>query len=193
LSVDFNLTLILPHISFSSHLHILSSFVFYLISNIAKMPRNVCITAIDGQTGFLIAELILTHPDFKPKITSVTGLTLHPTSAKAKEAAKLGAKIVPHKPGRERDMVATLKGTGCDTICLVPPAHKEKFDIVVELVSAAKRADVQNVCFISSAGCDYADPQRQPRLREFLEMEMLVLSAKGDTSTKLGHSPCVIR
>lgn len=103
---------------------------------------------------------------------------MHPTSARAKELSKLGAKIVAQKPGRERDMVKTLKETGCDTICLIPPAHKEKYDIVVELVNAAKKAGVQNVCFVSSVGCDLADPQKQPRLREFIDMEVLVLSAK---------------
>jgi len=141
----------------------------------------------------LIAELLLTHPDFSSKVDSVTGLTLHPTSAKAKELGKMGAKIVPHKPGREREMVNTLKQTGCDTICLIPPTHREKFDITVELVNAAKKAGVQNVLFISSAGCDLAERDKQPRLREFIDLEALVLSSKGDPNNPLGHSPCVIR
>jgi len=46
---------------------------------------------------------------------------------------------------------------------------------------------------ISSVGADLADPQGQPRLREFIDIEQLVLAAKGDPSTKAGHSPCVIR
>ena len=56
----------------------------------------------------------------------------------------LGAEIVPHVPGKLRDMVSTLKKTGCDTICLVPPAHQNKFDMCVELVEAAKKAGVTN-------------------------------------------------
>lgn len=157
------------------------------------MSRKVCITAIDGNTGFLIGELLLTNPDFKNQIDAVCGLTLHPSAAKAKELGKLGAKIIPHKYGRERDTVNTLKEAGCDTICLIPPAHQEKVDIVVELVHAAKKADVQNVLFISSAGCDLAERDKQPRLREFIDLETLVLSSKGDPNTKLGHSPVVIR
>ena len=157
------------------------------------MSRNVCITAVDGQTGFVIAELLVTNPDFSKKVDSVTGLSLHPTASKCKELAKMGVKIVPHKPGKERDMVKTLKETGCDTLCLIPPTHKEKYDITVELVEAAKKANVENVCFISSAGCDLADPQKQPRLREFIELETLVLSAKGDAEISLGNSPVVIR
>lgn len=157
------------------------------------MTRNVCITAVDGETGFLIAELILKNERFKKKVDSVTGLALDPTSAKAKELQSLGAVIVPHKPGREREVVATLKKTGCDTICLVPPARADKFDISVELAHAAKKAGVSNVLLLSAAGCDYAERDRQPRLREFIDLESVVLSAKGDPSTPLGGSPCVIR
>ncbi|KAK3390814.1 hypothetical protein B0H63DRAFT_446908 [Podospora didyma] len=157
------------------------------------MSRKICITAVDGQTGFLIAELILKDERFSKKIESVTGLALDPSSPKAKELETLGATIVPHNPGRERQMVNTLKKTGCDTICLVPPAHKDKFDICVELAVAAGKAGVQNVLLISSAGCDYAERDKQPRLREFIDIESVVLSAKGDPNIPLGHSPCVIR
>jgi hypothetical protein len=157
------------------------------------MPRKVCITAAEGNTGFLIAELLLTNHKFKSKIDSVVCLTMHPGAAKVKELGKLGATIVPHKPGSMREMVKTLKAAGADTICLVPPTHKEKFDICVELVNAAKKANIQNVLLISSAGCDLAERDKQPRLREFVDIETLVLSSKGDSSTSTGHSPCVIR
>jgi len=157
------------------------------------MSRKVCVTAAEGNTGFLIAELLLTDDKFKSKVDSVIGLTMHPGVAKAKELGKLGAIIVPHKPGSMREMVKTLKETGADTICLVPPAHKEKFDICVELVNAAKKANIPNVLLISSAGCDLAERDKQPRLREFVDIETLVLSTKGDSTTSTGHSPCVIR
>jgi len=157
------------------------------------MTRNVCISAIDGHTGFTIAELILKHRDFSRKIDSMVGLTMSPDSEQAKELKEMGATIVPHVPGRIRAMTKTLKDTGCDTICIVPPAHKNKFDICEELIAAAKKANIPNVCLISSAGCDYADPRRQPRLREFIDLEALVLEAKGDASTSTGTSPCVIR
>jgi uncharacterized protein YbjT (DUF2867 family) len=157
------------------------------------MPRNICITSIEGQTGFLIAELLLTDAKFKQQIDSLTGLALDPGAPKAKELAALGAVVVPHAPGRERDVVAALKETGCDTLCLVPPARADKLDVAVELASAAKKAGVANVLLISSAGCDYAERERQPRLREFVDLESVVLSAKGDPGSALGHSPCVIR
>ncbi|KAH7029876.1 uncharacterized protein B0I36DRAFT_245099 [Microdochium trichocladiopsis] len=157
------------------------------------MSRNICITAVEGQTGFLIAELLLTNNSFSGKLDSLVGLTLDPKADKAKELESLGAKIVPHSPGRVRDTIKALKSTGCDTLCLVPPASVDKKDICLELVAAASKAGVPNVCLISSAGCDYADPKLHPRLREFIEIETAVLQAKGDPSTSTGHSPCVIR
>lgn len=157
------------------------------------MSRKVCISAVDGQTGFLIAELLLTSPDFSNKVDAVVGLALHPHSPKCKELEKLGATIIPHKPGKEREMVKTLKESGADTVCLIPPTHKDKYDITVELVNATKKAGVPNVCLLSSAGADMASAEKQPRLREFIDIEQLVMSAKGDPNTETGHSPVVIR
>ncbi|GKT50137.1 uncharacterized protein ColSpa_10318 [Colletotrichum spaethianum] len=142
------------------------------------MARKLCITAVDGQTGFLIAELILKHRGFSRKIDSLVGLSLHPQSDRAKELRSLGATIVHHVPGRELFMVKTLKDTGCDTLCLVPPTHEEKYEISVELVHATKKANIQNVLLISSVGCDYTNAKNQPRLREFIDIEKLALEAK---------------
>jgi len=157
------------------------------------MSRNLCITAADGHTGFLIAELLLTDKSFSDKLASVSALCLHPNSSRAKELAQMGAKVIPHKPGRVREMVQTLKQSGCDTVCLIPPAHKDKYDVTAELVTATKKAGVPNFLFISSAGCDLAERYKQPRLRSFIDLESLALSAKGDKSVPTGHSPCVIR
>ncbi|KAH6646752.1 hypothetical protein BKA67DRAFT_524789 [Truncatella angustata] len=156
------------------------------------MPRNVCVTAADGHTGFAIVELLLGEL-FSSKVDSVAALVLDPNSDRAKQAKDLGAVIVPHKPGRERDIVKTLKETGCDTLCLIPPAHHDKIDITAELISATKKANVPNILLISSAGCDYADPRKQPRLREFIGLETMLLQSKGDSRTETGHSSCVIR
>lgn len=157
------------------------------------MSRQLCITSVDGHTGFLIAELILTDNKFKKAIGTVTGLTLHPDAPFCKELSKLGAKIVPHKPGRLRDMVSSFQEVGADTMCLIPPAHTEKFDITAELIEATKKANVPNVCFLSSAGCDLAERDKQPRLREFIDLEARFMASKGDPSTSTGHSPVIIR
>ncbi|KAM0265164.1 hypothetical protein ACHAQJ_000317 [Trichoderma viride] len=157
------------------------------------MSRNICITAVEGQTGFLIAELLLKEGKFSRAISSLTGLAMDTSSPKLKELKDLGGKVVQYQPGRERAVVKLLKEVGCDTICLVPPAHRDKFDITMELANSAKKAGVSNILLISSAGCDYADPVKQPRLREFIDIESVVLEAKGDPEVSLGHSPCVIR
>lgn len=157
------------------------------------MSRQLCITSADGHTGFLIAELLLTDPNFAKKIGSLTVLSLHPDADSCKELTKLGGKIVPHKPGRLKDVVSTLRSIGADTMCLIPPADKDKFDITVELIEAAKKADIANVCFLSSAGCDLAERDKQPRLREFIDLEAMFMSSKGDSSTLTGHSPVIVR
>jgi hypothetical protein len=157
------------------------------------MSRKVCITSVEGQTGFLIAELLLTDKHFQSQLDSVACLTMDPSSAKAKELQTLGATVTAHVPGRERAVAAALTKTGCDTLCLVPPARADKLDVAAELAAAAKKAGVRNVLLISAAGCDYAERDKQPRLREFIDLEAMVLSAKGDPSSALGHSPCVIR
>lgn len=155
--------------------------------------RNVCITAVEGQTGSLLAQLLLREGKFYKNISSLTGLALNPTSTKLDELKELGAKIVKHVPGRERTVVQALKDIKCDTLCLIPPAHQDKYDICLELISAAKKAGVQNVLLISAAGADYASESKQPRLREFIDLETAVLNCKGDPDVPFGHSPCIIR
>lgn len=90
-------------------------------------------------------------------------------------------------------MAATLKDSGADTLCIIPPTHKAKFDITMELVASGKKAGVPNVCLVSCAGADMASSKKQPRLREFIDIEQLVMEAKGDSSTPTGTSPVVIR
>jgi hypothetical protein len=74
-------------------------------------------------------------------------------------------------------------------------ALQDKAKITRTLLEAAKKAKtVKNTVFLSSAGCDYADKDKQPRLREFIELEELAMAAKSDPeSGDTGHSPCIIR
>jgi nucleoside-diphosphate-sugar epimerase len=157
------------------------------------MSRNVVITSIGSHTGGQIAKLLLSDGHFKRKVSSVTGLTLYPEIDSVKEAADLGAKIVEHKPGNLDEVVATLKETGADAILLLPPGHKDSYNITLELIEATKKANIPNVCFISSAGCDLAERDKQPLLRSVIDLEAKVLEAKGDASTETGHSPVIIR
>ncbi|KAL4898970.1 hypothetical protein BDW74DRAFT_171816 [Aspergillus multicolor] len=157
------------------------------------MSRSIAITAVDGHTGFLIAELLLTDDTFKSKIGSVAGLSLHPESEPSKELSDLGVTIVPHEPGKLDEMVSSLKGLNADVMCLIPPAHKNKYDTTVELIEATKQAGIPNVCLLSAAGCDLAERDKQPNLRQFIDLETLFMNAKGDASTSTGQSPIVIR
>lgn len=90
-------------------------------------------------------------------------------------------------------MVATLKECGADTLCIIPPSHQDKFDITMELVAAGKKAGIPNVCLVSSAGADMAERKHQPRLREFIDIEQLLMESKGDATTPTGTSPVIIR
>lgn len=157
------------------------------------MSRNVCITAVEGHTGFVITELLLTNDLFKKEIGSVVGLAIDPNAPHCKELADKGATIMPHKPGRVREVVSTLQNTKADTLCLIPPAHGSKADVTFELIEASKRAGIRNVCFLSAAGCDLAERSTQPRLREFIDLEAEFLKIKGDPNTNPLYSPVVIR
>ena len=157
------------------------------------MSRKICITAVDGQTGALIGELLLTNGNFSEKLVKICGLSLAPQSTKCAELSKIGIEIVPYILGKEWNVVSKLKSMGVDTICLIPPAHQNKFDITRELVMATKKANIPNVLCISSAGADLAMLDKQPRLKEFVEIEHLVMAAKSDTETTTGMSNVCIR
>jgi hypothetical protein len=64
---------------------------------------------VEGHTGSLIAELLATSHRFSSKVDSIIGLSMHHASTKCRELAHLSVKIVPHKPGREKEMVKLLK------------------------------------------------------------------------------------
>lgn len=109
--------------------------------------RNICITAADGQTGHLIAELLLTDDHFKKHFDSIACLALDPS--KCKDLEKLGAHVVAHEPGRVSKMANVLKKTGVDAIMVIPPTHVDKVSlpicaIKVELVSWLTRSLVRH-------------------------------------------------
>jgi hypothetical protein len=159
----------------------------------STMSRNICVTSVEGNTGFLITQLLLTDAAFKKGASKVTGLTLNPASQCCKELEKLGATIAQHKPGRVRDTVQVLETTKADTLMLIPPANANKIDITLEIIEAAKRVNIANVCLLSAAGCDVADRDVQPRLREFIDLEVALMKLKGNASTRTGYSSCIIR
>lgn len=88
-----------------------------------------------------------------------------------------------------------LKAENCDTMFLIPPAHKDKFVILKAAIEcAAKLKSVQNVILLSSAGCDIAERDKKPSIPQFIHMEALLMAQKSEPATgSTGHSPCIIR
>ncbi|KAI0323311.1 NAD-P-binding protein [Cubamyces sp. BRFM 1775] len=157
-----------------------------------KSTRKILVTAGEGQTGRLIIDLLATDEDYVNKYDELTALVF---SEQAKSILQEydTVKTVVYDPKDEEMLVKTMSMV--DTCLLIPPARKDKAKITRTLLEAARKAQsVQNLVLLSSAGADYAERDKQPRLREFIDLEALAMQPKGDASTgDTGHSPCVIR
>ncbi|KAI0753734.1 hypothetical protein C8Q74DRAFT_1211348 [Fomes fomentarius] len=156
-----------------------------------KSSRRILITAGEGQTGRLIIDL-LTTDDYANKFDELTALVFSEQAKSVLEEYE-AVKVVVFDPNDEEILVKTMELV--DTCLLIPPACKDKAKITRQLLEAAKKAQtVTNLVLLSSAGADYAERDKQPRLREFIDLETLAMQPKGDPSTgDTGHSPCIIR
>ncbi|KAL5359894.1 hypothetical protein BJX96DRAFT_174783 [Aspergillus floccosus] len=130
------------------------------------MSRQLWIASVNDYSGFLIAELISTDPSFAQKNRFHHGPVAPSRAESCKALTKVGEKIVPHKPGRLKDVFQTLGAL--ERMRYV--AHQVNSDIPVKLIEAAKKAVISNVCWVSSAGCDLAERDKQPLLREFIDL-----------------------
>ncbi|KAG8863079.1 hypothetical protein FRB96_009259 [Tulasnella sp. 330] len=163
--------------------------------------KHVCVTSADGQTGHLIAELLLTDEDYASKIGSLTLIAAHPHKCddlkdikmEDSEAEVPPVNVVTHHPGKVYELVSALKHAKTDVIFLIPPSSKDRLKLTREMIRATRDAGVKCVVLLSAAGADLAEKEKQPHLREFIDIEQLVLQTKGDLETEAGHSPCVIR
>lgn len=158
------------------------------------MPdRKIIITAADGQTGHLTADLLLTDDELKAKHSGVT--LMCGNVSRCDDLVEYGPNIVPidYEEDSVEDLVSKMEDAGADTIYLIPPASGKKMEFLEKMLEAAKQANIPNVLFLSSAGCDLAERETQPHLREFIDMEKMVMETKGDTTTQTGHSPVIIR
>lgn len=160
-------------------------------SNKSAADRVIAVTAAEGYTGSALLEL-LASDQFKGSYSKLVGLTFG--------EPKDDVKAILEDAGIETMMVdeideKMIKQLGVDTLCLIPPANKEKMALVKQILTLGKKAkSVQNVVLVSSAGADYAERDKQPRLREFIDLEVLAMQPKSDPSTgDTGHSPCIVR
>ncbi|BGP02879.1 hypothetical protein NBRC10513v2_006604 [Rhodotorula toruloides] len=161
-------------------------------SNNSSSGRVLAITAVDGFTGSAVLELLMSDNSYKGKISKIIGLTFG--------EPKEDTKAVLDEYGVETALVDEmdedkLKELGVDTLCLIPPARKDKAKLVKQILELGKKSkSVKNLVFLSSAGCDYAERDKQPHLREFIHLEVLAMAPKSDESTgETGHSPCIVR
>lgn len=137
----------------------------------------------------------MTDESFKRKAASVTGLTVDSNSQHCRNLSKLGVNIIPcYTPGKGfKRAVKALKDAQVDAIRLIPPAQKDKLDITLELIKAARQAGIPNVYLLSSVGCDVVEQDKQPCLREFIDIEAAVMATKGEPYTPTRHSRVIIR
>jgi hypothetical protein len=154
------------------------------------MSRTLCITSADGQTGHLLTELLLTDAQFKTKIKNLYCLAINPE--KCQDLAKMGAEIIAHKYDHNL-LSQALKGTGADTIFLIPPAHAHKLKHSREMIRAVKDAEIKNTVLLSSAGTDLAEDKHQPHLRQFIKIETETMQLRYTEGTQAGTSQCIIR
>ncbi|KAJ7844704.1 NAD(P)-binding protein [Mycena leptocephala] len=158
----------------------------------APKDRKILITAAEGQTGRCLIELLTTDENYAGKYSALSALVFSEDAKAALEEFE-GVKVLVFDPKKEKVLVQAMENV--DTCMLIPPARKDKAKITRSLLEAAKKAKtVTNLVFLSSAGCDYAEKDKQPRLREFIALETLAMAAKSDTSSEqTGHSPCIVR
>ncbi|TFK81930.1 NAD(P)-binding protein [Polyporus arcularius HHB13444] len=157
-----------------------------------KSSRRILVTAGEGQTGRLIIDLLATDDDYTSKYDELTALVFSEEAMSILEEYE-SVKVILYDPKDDEMLVKSMELV--DTCLLIPPARKDKAKITRQLLEAAKKAKtVQNLVLLSSAGADYAERDKQPRLREFIDLEVLAMQPKGDPSTgDTGHSPCIIR
>ncbi|KAJ6577825.1 hypothetical protein B0H19DRAFT_1253131 [Mycena capillaripes] len=158
----------------------------------APKDRNILITAAEGQTARCLIELLTTDEDYIGQYGALSALVFS-EDAKTMLAEFEGVEVLVFDPKKEKLLLQAMEKV--DTCMLIPPARKDKVKITRSLLEMAKKSKtVTNLVFLSSAGCDYADKDKQPRLREFIELETLAMAAKSDTSSEqTGHSPCIVR
>ncbi|GAA5831974.1 hypothetical protein JCM11251_002769 [Rhodosporidiobolus azoricus] len=155
--------------------------------------RVIGVLSAEGYTGSAVIELLFTDGKYKGKFDKLVGITFgEPVSPDVKA---IHEEYSVETMSIDEATEDTIKKAGIDTALIIPPARSDKLELVKSFLKVAKKAkSVQNVVLLSSAGADYADADKQPTLRQFIDSEVLAMQPKSDPSTEdTGHSPCVVR
>ncbi|GAA6040851.1 hypothetical protein JCM8097_007747 [Rhodosporidiobolus ruineniae] len=155
--------------------------------------RVIAVLSAEGYTGSSVIELLYSDGKYKGKFSKLVGVTFgEPVSQDVKDIHSDYNVETVLIDDIDEDKIKEL---GVDTALVIPPARKDKLDLVKQFLELAKKAKtVKNVVLLSSAGADYAERDKQPRLREFVDLEVLAMQPKSDPSTgDTAHSPCVVR
>ncbi|GJE91575.1 NAD(P)-binding protein [Phanerochaete sordida] len=159
---------------------------------VPKPARKIMVTAAEGLTGRYLIDLLMTEPH-RSRYLTLTALCFS-IEAAAGFADYPGLNVVVYDPTDRRALRGYMEAWA-DTCMLIPPARKDKAEITRTLIDAAKAArNVHNLVFLSAAGCDYAEYNRQPRLREFIDLEAAVMAAHPEgPPASSSHSTCIVR
>jgi len=113
----------------------------------------------------------MTHGSYKDKIEAICAVAIEP-----KACSDLGkfAQITSANFNDPKSIAEHMEK--CNIVFLIPPACNEKKKMTSNMIEPTKLAHVKNVVFLSTAGIDMADPQKHPRLREFVELESHLLA-----------------
>ncbi|KAI0365819.1 hypothetical protein BV20DRAFT_704975 [Pilatotrama ljubarskyi] len=144
-------------------------------------------TAGEGQTGRLIIDLLATDDDY---VNEYEGLTVLVFSVQVKSALEEydAVKTVVYDPNDEEMLVKAMPMV--DTYLVIPPARKvtKLRSPALSLRQRRKRRLSRTSSCSQAWGADYAERDKQPRLREFIDLEALAMQPKGDPSTgDAGH------
>lgn len=144
------------------------------------MSLSIVLTSGEGQTGHLIAELLLTNPDFKKSVKTLTLLTSNTEHSHIKSLVSSGAVAV--KATTKEEITKAMEDAKPNAAMIIPPSSADKLKEVKELLAVVKEVGgVENAVLLSSAGADLAG-ENLPRLREFVEIEKAVMAAVGAAS-----------
>ncbi|GAA5868327.1 hypothetical protein JCM8547_002155 [Rhodosporidiobolus lusitaniae] len=155
--------------------------------------RVIAVLSAEGYTGSALIELLYTDGKYKNQFDKLIGITFgEPVSPDVKDIHdEVGLETMNVEDVDEE----VMKKEGVDTAVIIPPSRKDKLELVKSFLEVAKKSkSVKNVILLSSAGADYATEEKQPRLREFIDLEVLAMQPKSDPETgDTAHSPCIVR